>query len=162
MAGLPAKMNEQDLKLRPNVAAILLKPSGKILICERLHESGAWQFPQGGVDPGESLETAIIREIWEEISLKQEKFRIREQKGPYIYYFPEGMRKKGHAGKTQYYFLCDFLGEDSDISVATSHPEFRAFKWIKPEDFKIHWLPEMKKKVYKAVFSDFFGLILKD
>ena len=63
-------MNESNLKLRQNVAGILIQAdSGKILICERYNSSGAWQFPQGGVDDGETHEEAITRELNEEISL---------------------------------------------------------------------------------------------
>ena len=52
---------------RPNVAAILQRPkSGKILIAERLKHPGSWQFPQGGVDPGEDLIGALYREVEEE------------------------------------------------------------------------------------------------
>ena len=52
----------------------------------------------------------------------------------------------------------DHLGSDTDIDVATEHPEFRAQRWIMPAQFRIEWLPEMKREVYRAVFADFFGL----
>jgi hypothetical protein len=29
---------------------------------------------------------------------------------------------------------------------------------VRPADFEIGWLPEMKKEVYAAVFADFFGV----
>jgi hypothetical protein len=41
--------------------------------------------------------------------------------------------------------------------VAQEHPEFRAWKWIKPAEFQLAWLPEMKREVYCQVFRDFFN-----
>ena len=121
---------------------------------------GAWQFPQGGVDAGESLEDALRRELWEEISVVPEDYRIVESRGPYRYLFGGGRTKKGFHGKEQHYFLCDFIGEDSRIHVETENPEFRAWKWIQPTEFQTGWLPEMKLDVYRAVFRDFFKITL--
>jgi hypothetical protein len=71
--------------------------------------------------------------------------------------FPSG-RKRGHDGKDQTYFLCDFLADDKKINVSTEHPEFRAWKWIEPQKFNRSWLPSMKLDVYALVFRDFFGV----
>jgi putative (di)nucleoside polyphosphate hydrolase len=154
-------MNENELKYRANVAAILRDSRGRILICERLGVRDAWQFPQGGVDDGETPEQALARELWEEISVKASDFRIVQQEGPYRYVFGEGRMKKGHHGKEQIYFLCDFLGAGSGINVDTKHPEFQSHRWIHPAEFQLHWLPEMKREVYRAVFSDFFRMEIR-
>lgn len=152
-------MNNKEPKYRLNVAAILRNGDGKILICERIHVRNAWQFPQGGVDPGETLDQALVRELWEEIGLNAEDFRVVEQKGGYRYRFPSG-RKKGFEGKEQTYFLCDFLGNDSKINLEVHHPEFRNWKWIAPNEFRREWLPPMKLDVYARVFRDFFGVAI--
>jgi len=146
------------MKYQPNVAAILRNPAGQILIAERATVAGAWQFPQGGIDPGEVAEQAIKRELWEEIGVLPQDYRVLEQRGPYFYLFPDGITKRGHQGKQQWYFLCDFHGPDSRINVATAHPEFRAWRWIDPRAFSLEWLPEMKREVYRQVFHDFFAL----
>ena len=151
-------MSETELKYQENVAAILRNARGEILICERVSVKGAWQFPQGGVDEGETLEQAMVREVWEEIGVKAWDFTIVERRGPYRYVFGKGRTKRGFHGKVQHYFLCDFTGADAGINVAMEHPEFRAFRWVRPADFEIGWLPEMKKEVYAAVFADFFGV----
>jgi len=117
----------------------------------------AWQFPQGGVDEGESPEQALVRELWEEVGVQADEIRIVQRKGPYRYVYGNGKIKRGHHGKEQLYFLCDYLGLDTRINVHTKHPEFQAFRWIAPVDFEIEWLPEMKREVYRAVFADFFG-----
>jgi putative (di)nucleoside polyphosphate hydrolase len=146
------------MKYQPNVAAILRNPAGRILIAERVSVSGAWQFPQGGVDDGESHEVAVQRELWEEIGVLPQDYRLLEKRGPYYYLYPEGVTKRGHQGKEQWYFLCDFHGADERINVATEHPEFRAWRWIEPGEFTLDWLPEMKREVYRQVFRDFFGI----
>jgi putative (di)nucleoside polyphosphate hydrolase len=150
-------MSKSEPSYQRNVAGILRNREGKILICERFSIPGAWQFPQGGVDAGETVEQALKRELWEEISIDPGDFKIIQKRDGYRYLFPNG-RKRGHDGKDQTYFLCDFLAEDAKINVATDHPEFRAWKWIAPADFRRQWLPSMKADVYAAVFQDFFGV----
>lgn len=148
------------MNLKLNVAGILQDKQGRILICERADVKGAWQFPQGGVDEGESLQEALRREMREEISLKPSTYRILSSKGPYRYLYGNGRTKKGFQGKEQHYFLLEFSGEADQIDFRTEHPEFQAVRWITPSDFKIEWLPEMKREVYREVFSDFFNIAL--
>jgi putative (di)nucleoside polyphosphate hydrolase len=52
-------------KYRANVAAILRRTDGKILIGERADITYAWQFPQGGVKNNETLHEALQRELKE-------------------------------------------------------------------------------------------------
>jgi putative (di)nucleoside polyphosphate hydrolase len=147
-----------EIRYSPNVAAILRNRLGEIFLGERVNMAGAWQFPQGGIDAGETPEEALVRELREEIGIHRNDFRIVERKGPYLYLFGEGRMKKGFHGKEQLYFLCDFLGDDRAIDVTTEHPEFRAWRWLAPENFQMEWLPAMKREVYRAVWRDFFSL----
>lgn len=154
-------MSDSILRFRPNVAAILRRRDGKILICERSDVTGAWQFPQGGINPGETHEQALVRELEEEISLKPGRYHIIERKGPYRYVIGNGKTKKGFHGQEQHYFLLDFVGDDSEIDVHVVHQEFSRVCWIDPESFELSWLPPMKREVYAAVFENFFGVRLK-
>tara|TARA_B100000900_G_scaffold69396_1_gene54656 strand:- start:3798 stop:3947 length:150 start_codon:yes stop_codon:yes gene_type:complete len=43
---------------RPNVGIIIFNRDGKILWCKRKQGDG-WQFPQGGIDEGETPQDAI-------------------------------------------------------------------------------------------------------
>ena len=147
-----------EIRYAPNVAAILRNRAGDIFLGERLNVAGAWQFPQGGIDTGESPEAALARELREEIGIRSKDFRVLERRGPYRYLFGEGRVKKGFHGKEQLYFLCEFLGDDGAIDIATEHPEFRAWRWVAPRTFDIEWLPAMKRDVYRAVWRDFFSL----
>ncbi len=151
-------MSDTEIKYKANVAAILRDPRGRILICERLGVKNAWQFPQGGIDDGETPEQALVREVWEEIGVPATEIVLLDRKGPYRYLYGNGKIKRGHHGKEQFYFLCDFRGLDSRIDVHTKHPEFQDHRWITPAEFQITWLPEMKREVYRAVFADFFGV----
>ena len=148
------------MKYRPNVAAILQDPSGRILIGERCGLVGSWQFPQGGMDRGETREQALIRELREELSLVPEAYRVIEFKGPYRYLFKKGRVKRGYHGQEQHYFLASFHGTDSEIDVATPKPEFQSVRWIFPHEFQLNWLPDFKQEVYRAVLKDFFEIAL--
>lgn len=157
-------MDAIELKYRPNVAGILRNSNGEILICERLGMPGAWQFPQGGVDPGETWEEALVRELREEVGVTRKLIRIIDRRGPYRYLFGdvngtgETVVRHGFHGNEQTYFLVEFLGEPEDVDLETHHPEFQAHRWIPPSEFKIEWLPLMKREVYRTVFKEFFGL----
>ena len=63
---------------RKNVALILERKSGKVLICQRSDCEESWQFPQGGVDAGEGPVEALHREVREEIGLSSKFYKIIE------------------------------------------------------------------------------------
>ncbi len=144
---------------RPNVAAILEDKDGRILIGERADCDGCWQLPQGGIEPGDTPESALPRELREELSLEPADYCIEERRGPYRYLFPEGRTKKGYIGQEQYYFRLKLITSPTrvDIEHASDH-EFQAARWIHPAEFTLAWLPEMKHAVYRQVFKDFYGL----
>ena len=119
---------------------------------------GAWQFPQGGIDGNESPEQALVRELWEEIGVQAHHLALVERRGPFRYLYGNGRVKKGFHGKEQFYFLCNYSGPDDAIQVHTRHPEFQDYRWIAPPEFRIEWLPEMKREVYRTVFSEFFAV----
>jgi len=146
------------LRYRPNVAAILQNAGGQILICERNDIPGAWQFPQGGIESGETLVQALEREMMEELSLAPGDYRIISKKGKYRYEIGEGKTKKGFHGQEQEYFLLQLLSPDKAINVETPEQEFKSCKWIEPEKFELNWLPAMKRDVYRRVMQDFFGV----
>ncbi len=147
------------IRLRPNVAGIVQNAEGQILIGERLNVAGSWQFPQGGVDKGETSEQALAREMEEELSLRPGAYQVLSKKGPYRYLFGKGRQKKGFHGQEQIYFLLRLTVPEAGINVATSHQEFRSVRWIRPSEFDLNWLPGFKRAVYRAVLTDFFGVL---
>lgn len=143
---------------RPNVALVLRRGDGRILLGERSDIAGAWQFPQGGVMAGETLEEALAREVLEEISLAPADYRVVGRCGPYRYAYPDGRTKEGHGGQEQTVFLADFLGEEAQILLQPSTVEFRAVRWIEPENLDLAWVAPMKHDVYRVVLRDLFGV----
>jgi 8-oxo-dGTP diphosphatase len=57
------------------VAAVIRRDDGRLLITQRLADDtlgGYWEFPGGKVDPGEDLQTALRRELVEELGVQAE------------------------------------------------------------------------------------------
>jgi putative (di)nucleoside polyphosphate hydrolase len=154
------------VRYRPNVAALMINEHGNLLICERFTIPGAWQFPQGGVDLGETIEEALYREIQEEIGLSKEHYEIIKQKDGYRYLYPESVRSKkiqkhGNHGQEQTYFLCKIRPSSPEININQTPREFRAYRWIQPAEFDLDWLPHFKHEVYRTVMKDFFDIVLE-
>jgi putative (di)nucleoside polyphosphate hydrolase len=147
-------------KLRPNVAAIIRRPDGRILVGERSDWPGCWQFPQGGINNSETPEQALQRELQEEISLPPDSYRITDRRGPYRYLFHAGRKKEGFDGQEQIYFLVDLIPGHSEPSPHTPDPEFRAIRWISPHELELSWIPGFKREVYRQMMRDFFHVSL--
>jgi glycerol 3-phosphatase-2 len=60
--------------VRPGVSAIILTPEG--LLLQRRSDNGLWGLPGGGVEPGESVSEAIVREVREETGLEVAPVRL--------------------------------------------------------------------------------------
>ncbi len=149
----------QPVIYRPNVAAIILNLENQMLVAQRSGMRSAWQFPQGGVDLGEEFDSALFREVEEEIGVGPNLIQVLDRKSGYKYDFPKGRLKYGiYGGQEQIYYLCRFLGKDKDINLDTKCREFDKWRWIKPEKFDIEWVPRFKREVYQRVLRDFFGL----
>ena len=118
---------------RPNVGIILINKENKVFWGKRVREQ-SWQFPQGGIKPSESPETAMFRELFEEVGLLPEHVKI--------------------LGRKQIWFLLQLVGRDNDVFLrATQQPEFDAWRWTD------YWYPideviEFKKIVYERALTE--------
>ena len=153
------------VRYRPNVAALIVNSGGSLLICERWTIPGAWQFPQGGVDTGETMEKALFREVREEVGLEARHYEVMDRRDGYRYLYPEHargkkIRKHGSHGQEQTYFLCRLKADAPPVNVNQPQREFRAYRWILPEEFDLDWLPTFKRDVYREVMRDFFKVEL--
>ncbi len=155
----------ETLPYRPNVGIMLANQNGLIFVGQRLDsiDSAAWQMPQGGIDDGESEDAAAFRELEEETGVSAEHVTlIARAKEEYIYDLPEeliGKLWKGKwRGQRQTWFLMRFIGHDDDINIATKHPEFSAWKWVKPEELPTLIVP-FKKRIYEGLVREFDALI---
>ncbi len=145
-------------RYRPNVAAIIQRSDGHVLIGQRSDYPESWQFPQGGIDAGESPEEALRREVLEEVGLPDACYDVRQSRGPYRYDFPAGPDHRGYCGQEQIYFLCVVRGHDTpECDLRQTCGEFAALRWVAISDFPLAAVPPMKREVYRAVLRDFFG-----
>ena len=150
---------------RPNAGIIIFNKEGQLLWCKRKTGDG-WQFPQGGIDDGESAQEALLREVEEEIGLPPPSYEVIESRDGYRYLFPPEIRsKKGKrarfVGQEQTYFLCRLRKGAPPIKVDQNPREFRNHRWIEPSRFDLGWLPAFKRLVYQNVLRDFFGVVLE-
>ncbi len=149
---------------RPNVAAIIQRLDGLILICERIDYPGSWQFPQGGKKSFESKRQALSREVEEEVGLRPDFYTVEREQGPYRYNYPIRRGRRRYDGQEQTYFLLRLKSVEAENEIdveSASDQEFRAFRWINPGEFQLEWLPPIKQEVYASVFQDFFGIPLR-
>ena len=151
---------------RPNVAIVLVNQKNQVFWGKRVKEH-AWQFPQGGIKPGESPEEAMFRELNEETGLAPQHVRILGRTRDWLHYnVPTHWVKREwrgtYRGQKQIWFLLRLVGRDSDISLrASTHPEFDAWRW---HDY---WVPlegviEFKREVYRLALEQLAGYLQAD
>jgi putative (di)nucleoside polyphosphate hydrolase len=158
-AGMSAS---EPTKYRPCVGVMLVNAEGKAFVGKRIDnkEGDWWQMPQGGVDDGEDLDKAMLRELREEVGARKKHVEIVARLPEDLYYdLPPELIGKLWGGKfrgqRQTWYLARFTGEDSDIDLEShKHPEFCEWKWVDPE-----LLPELivpfKREVYQAIVEGF-------
>lgn len=150
----------KDLPYRPCAGVMLVNHDGLALVGQRLDTTmEAWQMPQGGIDPGEDAQTAAVRELGEEIGIGPEHIELVAQApGEFLYDLPDdlvGKVWKGrYRGQRQTWFLYRFVGEDTDINLATAHPEFMTWRWIDPAELPDVIVP-FKRQLYRDVLAAF-------
>ncbi len=148
---------DRDPRYRPCVGVLLFNRGGGVWVGERIDTPGAWQLPQGGIDAGEQPWPAALRELTEEIGTDNVE-RLAEHPAWLTYDLPPQIAStRWHGrflGQQQKWFACRFLGADADIDIATSHPEFAAWKWISLTDLTTTAVP-FKRQIYAALQREF-------
>jgi putative (di)nucleoside polyphosphate hydrolase len=151
---------------RPNVGIILVNGRNEVFWGKRVHQH-AWQFPQGGIQHGETPERAMYRELDEEIGLKADHVRILGRTRHWLRYeVPEKWVRRdwrgAYRGQKQIWYLLRMVGRDCDVSLrASEKPEFDAWRW---HDY---WVPleaviEFKREVYRQALAELHRYLLTD
>jgi len=104
-------------------------------MAERIDYDDVWQFPQGGIEAGESPEDALWRELGEELGLAnpRQTCSIVGRSKPTRYDYPVDApweHAKRWRGQEQVMFLLEFTGDDRDFDLdAFYEPEFKSVRW---------------------------------
>ena len=141
---------------RPNVGIVLINSAGQVLWARRSRHDG-WQFPQGGIEQGETLEQAAYRELYEEVGLRQQNVELVGRTRDWLRYdVPGSLRSRStkFKGQKQVWFLMKLLASDRAICLDHSDvPEFDQWQWVD------YWLPprkvvSFKRSVYELALSE--------
>ena len=143
---------------RANVGIILTNGTGRVLLAGRAGRRG-WQFPQGGVQPEESIEAAMFRELEEEIGLTSTDVEVIGQTRDWLRYrLPKRYVRRDSnplcIGQKQRWFLLRLLADPDQVRLdTTAEPEFDRWRWVD------YWRPVkeviyFKRQVYvRALFE---------
>ena len=165
-------MNETpaNLPYRPCVGILLVNAAGLAFVGQRIDTRGQpsegdfWQMPQGGIDPGEDIQQAALRELAEETGVQAQQVTLLAQtREELLYDLPDELVGKlwqgKYRGQRQHWVLARFSGDDRDVRLDAHHPaEFNAWKWVEPSTLPDLIVP-FKKRVYRAVLDEFRDLI---
>ncbi|RJG40113.1 RNA pyrophosphohydrolase [Motilimonas pumila] len=144
---------------RPNVGIIICNQKGQVIWAKRYGQH-SWQFPQGGVNNGESAEQAMYRELFEEVGLQKNDVKIVAVSRNWLRYkLPKRLvrwdSKPVCIGQKQKWFLLSLQTKESKINLgACGHPEFDDWRWVS------YWYPvrqvvSFKRDVYRRVMKEF-------
>lgn len=159
-------MSAEHLPYRPCAGVMLVNHDGLVFVGQRIDSRahGTWQMPQGGIDEGEDIREAALRELAEETGIAAHLVTIIAPAArPHRYDLPPellGKVWKGrYRGQEQHWFLGRFLGSDADIDLdAHDPPEFNAYRWVAPDRLPDLIVP-FKRDVYAALVEEFRPLI---
>ena len=112
------------------VAAALVDSDGRVLIAQRPEGkqlAGLWEFPGGKVEPGETPEIALIRELEEELGIVVKQACL----APFVF--------ASHTYETFHLLMPLYL-----IRRWEGEPEakeHKAIKWVRPNDMSQYPMP---------------------
>jgi putative (di)nucleoside polyphosphate hydrolase len=144
---------------RPNVGIILTNDQGQLLWARRVGGHDAWQFPQGGINPSETPEQALYRELHEEVGLRREDVEILAcTRGWLRYRLPHRLVRHNSVplcvGQKQKWFLLRLRSDDNKVSLNNGgRAEFDDWRWVS------YWYPlgkvvSFKRDVYRRALKE--------
>ncbi len=151
-------------RFRPNVCAVLTNPAGdRVLVFRRADsqlEPYSWQFPQGGLEPGEEPRAGMLRELREEVGT-DDAVVLASLPEPIRYEYPPEIKArlgggdpdKAHwDGQEQHWFLARLTGGVEAIRFDHQPQEFDAYRWVRPEQ-AVELVVPFKKRAYRRALQ---------
>jgi putative (di)nucleoside polyphosphate hydrolase len=145
---------------RANVGIILMQ-GAEVFLGRRTGGKG-WQFPQGGLARGESLEQALFRELEEEIGIGAAAVQLVGQTERWLRYrLPARYVRRNQqplcTGQKQRWFLLRLRHEVTFDFARTREPEFDQWRWVS------YWEPVreviyFKRPVYVRALTELAAL----
>lgn len=140
---------------RAGVGALIVNRAGLVLVFERRDRPGSWQMAQGGLDPGEEPEAAVLREVAEETGIAAGQLaRIAAVDRLLAYELPAHLRnQKTGRGQVQYWFIFRFTGGDDLITLGDGQ-EFVRWEWV-PLAEAVARVVDFKKPLYRELAESY-------
>jgi putative (di)nucleoside polyphosphate hydrolase len=149
---------------RANVGIVICNELGQVFWARRYGQH-SWQFPQGGIDEGETAEQTMYRELYEEVGLKPQDVKILTVTNNWLRYkLPKRLIRQGSSpvciGQKQKWFLLQLVCAEEDVDLLQSgHPEFDDWRWVS------FWYPvrnvvSFKRDVYRRVMKEFSSIAM--
>lgn len=159
------------LPLRPCVGIALFNRDGHVFVGKRVQSPErmaanevSWQMPQGGIDPGEDIATAALRELYEETGIKSATI-LRIAPHTISYTAPDSLIEsprvnKRWRGQEQTWVALRFTGNDAEINLSShTQIEFTDYRWLPLRD-TIDLIVPFKRAAYEQVYDLFKDIAL--
>jgi putative (di)nucleoside polyphosphate hydrolase len=135
---------------RANAAAFIHDGAGNVLLFHCVPGSDVpeegWQFPQGGIEEGETPGEAVLREVEEEAGLSRARFTVEKEAGEWICYGHDHSSQPGLLGQAQKWFLVRVA--PGTVAVPDQR-EFASSRWF-PRNELLDIVPAYRRPIYAA------------
>jgi putative (di)nucleoside polyphosphate hydrolase len=150
----------EGLPYRPNTAIIAFRENKFLLINRYCDPEGAWKFPQGGIDNGEDVLAAALREFQEELGTNNLNI-LGVSKHTNKYEWPneqisrhEQKSGKRFRGQHQRFVIARYTGDEEELAPADD--EVRQHKWVSKKD-----VLNYNEDEEHLLFNNYNGIIKK-
>lgn len=150
---------------RYNVGIILTNDERQVFWARR-KGMDAWQFPQGGMREDETPESAMFRELQEEVGLTSNDVEVIGRTRSWLRYrlpkrYIRYHQKPICIGQRQRWYVLRLIGDDSQVCLdGAGQPEFDSWRWVH------YWHPldevvDFKRGVYRRALAEFEPLLFE-